>query len=127
MVMARAGSGTATTAAWAPARPARAGSSRSRGGSERSVTTPSRLKGVEAVHGRVGPLGDDGLNGVGGHLDGDVQRRLFRLERPAQDVVGALAAARRLVDPDADTDEAVVVQVGLERLQAVVPRRPAPD
>ena len=42
-------------------------------------------------------------------------------------MVGALAFARRFVDADAHAHEPVVVQVGLDRLQAVVPRGASAD
>src|SRR5581483_6095728 len=82
---------------------------------------------VEAVHGRFRALFEDGFDGVGGHLDGHVEGLLVGLARTPEDMVGALALARRLVDADAHAYEAVVVEVGLDRLQAVVAGGAATD
>src|SRR3954447_9882211 len=132
-VMARAGSGTATTAVLEPASSARAGSARKSGGSDVSSTCPPYPAGgligprVEPVHGRLRAVLEDRPDRIGGYFDGHVQGFLVGLPRTTEDVVGALALARRFVDADAHPHEPVVVQVGLDRLQAVVAGGAAAD
>ena len=46
--------------------------------------------------------------------------------RAVQDVVGPRLPARGFPDPDPDPDVSRIVQMGVDRLEAVVPRRPAP-
>src|SRR5206468_8241609 len=46
------------------------------------------------------------------------------LRRPVEDVVGAPAGVGRLADPDAHAQEVAVVEVGLDRPQAVVAGQP---
>ena len=75
---------------------------------------------VVPLHGGVDPVGHDGLDGVGGVLDGDVELGALALPGPPQDVVGAVLAARRLADADAHAGELVGAHVGLDRAEAVV-------
>ena len=83
--------------------------------------------GVEPVHGRVEAVGQDRLDGVGGLRDGDVELDPLGLGHAAQHVVGPLLPPGRLPDADADAGEVVGVQVGLDRLQPVVPGQPAAE
>jgi hypothetical protein len=86
-------------------------------------TAPEQLVGaggVEAVHGGIEPVGQDGLDGVGGLLLGDVELDPLRLAHAPQHVVGPLLPPRRLADADADAGEVGGVQVRLDRLEPVV-------
>src|SRR4051812_36356877 len=68
---------------------------------------------------------EDGLDGVGGQLDRHPECLAVGLPRPAQHVVGPLLAPGRLPDADPDAHEVVAVQMGLDRLEAVVTGQPA--
>src|SRR5207244_116108 len=78
---------------------------------------------VEAAHGGVDALGEDDLDRVRRLLDGHIELIPLGATRWSEDVVGSLTAAGRLADPDADPGEARVVDVGLDRLEALVAGR----
>ena len=84
-------------------------------------------RGVEPVHGGTGTLGQDEVDGVGRLLHRHVELGAGGLAGPAQHEVGARLATGRLADPDPHSDEVARVQVGLDRLEAVVARRAATD
>mgnify|MGYP006172137141 CR=1 FL=1 len=56
-------------------------------------------------------------------LDGDVEQLAVALGNPVQYVARALLLVGRLADADADPQEGVGAEVGLDRLEAVVPSR----
>ena len=69
------------------------------------------------------PVGDDQLDGVGGHLGGHRQRLPLVPARTLQHVVGAGLAAGRLADPDPHPQVVAGVEVGVDGLEPVVPGR----
>src|SRR5581483_848439 len=93
-------SDTATTRAEPPASLVKAGSSRrSAGSSESDMGGTQDRSGpdlVDPVHGALDALGQDQLHGVGRLFEDDVDLGALGLGEPAQHVVGALAATRRL-------------------------------
>src|SRR6185437_5925627 len=76
---------------------------------------------VVAVHRGIHAVGEDHLHRVGGLLDGDCHLFARPLAEPAEHVVGALFLRVRLAHAEPHAQERVVVEVLLDRPQAVVP------